>query len=91
MLTGASTNDAAELKIQDLRLHGAVEDLARLGNVDLMADMAILSLVGKQLKNTPGISGKFFTVLGENNIVSSYPLSKSAFEQALPRKNGPES
>jgi aspartate kinase len=50
MLSGSS-NDSAELKIQDLRLHGAVEDLAKLGNVDIVSDMAIVSLVGKQLKN----------------------------------------
>ncbi|KAF2430415.1 aspartate kinase [Tothia fuscella] len=68
MLAGGTTNDSAELKIQDLRLHGAVEDLAKLGNVDLVADMAIVSLVGKQLKNMTGISGKFFSVLGDNNI-----------------------
>jgi aspartate kinase len=57
-----------EIHIQDQRLRGAVEDLSELGNVDLVADMAIVSLVGKQLKNMTGISGKFFSVLGENNI-----------------------
>ena len=57
-----------ELKIQDERLHGAVTDLAELGNVDLANDMAIVSLVGRQLKNMTGISGRFFSVLGENNI-----------------------
>jgi aspartate kinase len=65
---GGHLNDSDELKIQDLRLHGAVEDLAKLGTVDLVADMAIVSLVGKQLKNMTGISGKFFSVLGDNNI-----------------------
>jgi aspartate kinase len=63
-----SNSSATDLKIQDERLHGAVEDLAKLGNVDIVADMAIVSLVGKQLKNMTGISGKFFSVLGENNI-----------------------
>jgi aspartokinase len=29
---------------------------------------AIVSLVGKQLKNMIGISGRFFSVLGQNNI-----------------------
>jgi aspartate kinase len=70
--SGSSANlnpdGSDELKIQDIRLHGAVEDLAKLGNVDLVADMAIVSLVGKQLKNMTGISGKFFSVLGDNNI-----------------------
>ncbi|KAE9993211.1 hypothetical protein EG327_006012 [Venturia inaequalis] len=66
MLTGGI--DDADLQIQDIRLQGCVEDLSELGNVDLVADMAIVSLVGKHLKNMTGISGKFFSVLGENHI-----------------------
>jgi aspartate kinase len=71
MLSGSPSSNpdgSDELQIQDLRLHGAVQELSKLGNVDLVADMAIVSLVGKQLKNMTGISGKFFSVLGENNI-----------------------
>jgi hypothetical protein len=30
--------------------------------------MAILSLVGKQMKNMIGIAGKMFSTLGENNV-----------------------
>ncbi|TLD30260.1 aspartate kinase [Venturia nashicola] len=66
MLTGGI--DDEDIQIQDMRLHGCVEDLSELGNVDLVADMAIVSLVGKHLKNMTGISGKFFSVLGENHI-----------------------
>jgi aspartate kinase len=69
MISGVNNGvDDEELKIQDARLHGAVTDLAELGNVDLANDMAIVSLVGRQLKNMTGISGRFFSVLGENNI-----------------------
>jgi aspartate kinase len=70
MVTAATGNGAAsdDVKIQDERLHGAVSDLAALGTVDLAHDMAILSLVGKDLKNMTGISGKFFSVLGESGI-----------------------
>jgi aspartate kinase len=57
-----------DFNIQDSRLEGAVTDLAQLGSVDLAHEMAIVSLVGKGLKNYPGISGRFFSVLGENNI-----------------------
>ncbi|KAF1811909.1 aspartate kinase-like protein [Eremomyces bilateralis CBS 781.70] len=57
-----------ELKIQDRDLHAAVDELRKFGNVDLIGNMAIISLVGKQLKNMVGISGKFFSVLGDNNI-----------------------
>ncbi|KAF2026631.1 aspartate kinase [Setomelanomma holmii] len=57
-----------EYKIQDKDLQGAVNDLGQLGAIDIVPDMAIVSLVGKQLKNMIGISGKFFSVLGQNNI-----------------------
>jgi aspartate kinase len=57
-----------EYKIQDKDLRGAVDDLSQLGTIDIVPNMAIVSLVGKQLKNMVGISGNFFSVLGENNI-----------------------
>ncbi len=57
-----------EYKIADQDLQGAVNDLGQLGTIDIVPDMAIVSLVGKQLKNMCGISGKFFSVLGQNNI-----------------------
>lgn len=57
-----------EYKIQDKDLQGAVNDLGQLGAIDIVPDMAIVSLVGKQLKNMIGISGRFFSVLGKNNI-----------------------
>ena len=57
-----------EYKIQDQDLQGAVNDLGQLGTIDIVPDMAIVSLVGKQLKNMCGISGRFFSVLGQNNI-----------------------
>jgi aspartate kinase len=57
-----------EYKIQSKDLQGAVNDLGQLGTIDIVPDMAIVSLVGKQLKNMIGISGRFFSVLGQNNI-----------------------
>lgn len=57
-----------EYHIQDEELKGCVVDLSDIGTIDLVPNMAIVSLVGKQLKNMLGISGRFFSVLGENNI-----------------------
>jgi len=65
MLSGGGEE---ELKIQDEDLRGAIEQLSKWGSIDLVGNMAIVSLVGKQLKNMVGISGRFFSVLGENNI-----------------------
>jgi aspartate kinase len=57
-----------EYEIADEELRQAVEELSHYGTVDIVPDMAIVSLVGKQLKNMVGISGRLFSVLGENNI-----------------------
>ncbi|KAF2715335.1 aspartate kinase [Pleomassaria siparia CBS 279.74] len=57
-----------EYRIQDQDLNGAVTELSKLGTIDIVPDMAIVSLVGKQLKNMVGISGRFFSTLGENHI-----------------------
>ena len=57
-----------EYKIKNKDLHGAIDELGGLGAIDIVPDMAIVSLVGKQLKNMIGISGRFFSVLGNNNI-----------------------
>jgi aspartate kinase len=70
--SGSDTED--DVKLADERLDGAVTDLADLGTVDLAFDMAIVSLVGKDLKNMTGISGRFFSVLGDNNINVSLSL-----------------
>ena len=65
MLSGGGEE---EVRIQDEDLHGAITELGALGTIDIAPAMAIISLVGRQLKNMVGISGKFFSVLGENNI-----------------------
>jgi aspartate kinase len=61
-----SRGDENEYWIQDKDLRGAVDDLGKFGAIDIVPDMAILSLIGKELRNS--ISGKFFSVLSNNNI-----------------------
>ena len=57
-----------EKQIIDQSLQSAIDELKQYGTVDLIDGMAILSLVGKQMKNMMGIAGKMFSVLGENNV-----------------------
>ena len=52
----------------DEDLKGAIKELRQYGSVDLIHGMAIISLVGNQMKNMIGIAGKMFTTLGEHNI-----------------------
>lgn len=57
-----------EKKIVDHDLSGAIEELKRIGTVDIIDRMAILSLVGKQMKDMVGCAGRMFSTLGENHI-----------------------
>jgi aspartate kinase len=57
-----------ERRIVDTDLQGAVLELTELGEVNLVDALAIVSLVGKDLKNMTGIAGKMTTVLGDNGI-----------------------
>lgn len=54
--------------IVDTDLRGAVDELARLGAVELVDEMAIVSLVGQEMKDMVGISGAMLSVLGKHNI-----------------------
>ena len=60
--------DGEGRKIVDNDLRGAVEELAGLGAVELVDEMAIVSLVGQEMKNMMGISGAMLSVLGKHNI-----------------------
>ena len=65
LVTGTDDDDR---EIVDYDLRGAIEELKGYGKVDIIDGMAILSLVGKQMKNMVGIAGKMFSTLGENNV-----------------------
>lgn len=48
-----------------LRARSALEDC---GEVSILTKMAILSLVGAEMKNMIGVAGRMFSTLGENNV-----------------------
>ena len=49
-------------------LQASIEELGHYGTVEVIRGMAIISLIGKELKRSIGIAGKFLTALGDNNI-----------------------
>ncbi|KAF5351159.1 hypothetical protein D9756_008284 [Leucocoprinus leucothites] len=49
-------------------LERLVRELKKYGSVSSHKDMAILSLVGKHMRNMVGISGKMFTTLAQGNV-----------------------
>ncbi|KAI0646543.1 aspartate kinase [Trametes meyenii] len=49
-------------------LDRVVRELKKSGTVTVSRDMAILSLVGKSMRNMIGISGRMFTTLGQGNV-----------------------
>ncbi|GLB39135.1 putative aspartate kinase [Lyophyllum shimeji] len=45
-----------------------IKELKKSGTVSMHRDMAILSLVGKEMRNMVGIAGKMFTTLAQGNV-----------------------
>ncbi|KAI1169066.1 aspartate kinase [Nemania serpens] len=43
-------------------------ELEECGDVSILLDMAILSLVGAEMKNMIGVAGRMFSTLGEHNV-----------------------
>ena len=65
LITGDDEDDS-EIKRRDLK--SAIAQLQEYGRVELLPSMAVVSVVGKQMKRASGVAGKLFTVLGQNNI-----------------------
>ncbi|KAJ2158052.1 Aspartokinase, partial [Coemansia sp. RSA 353] len=49
-------------------LQPAIQELSLLGAVDILQNMAILSLVGKQMRNMVGIAGTMFQTLAKSGV-----------------------
>ncbi|KAF2259642.1 aspartate kinase [Lojkania enalia] len=64
----ATLHGEDDLQIQSEALQRAINSLKAWGDVDLVPDLAIISLVGRQLRGMSGISGHFFNTLGEHGI-----------------------
>ncbi|KAG1030379.1 hypothetical protein G6F25_012200 [Rhizopus arrhizus] len=52
----------------DKDLDRVIKDLREVGRVDVIKDLAILSLVGKQMKNLVGIAGMMFSTLASAGV-----------------------
>ncbi|ORY81465.1 Aspartate/glutamate/uridylate kinase [Protomyces lactucae-debilis] len=59
---------AINVNVKLAALKGVEDDLRKVGVVVRKKDMAILSLVGKQMKNMIGVSGKMFSTLAQAGI-----------------------
>ncbi|EHL01683.1 putative aspartokinase [Glarea lozoyensis 74030] len=57
---------SANISAEELRKTTA--ELELCGEVSVLHDMAILSLVGAEMKNMIGIAGRMFSTLGEHNV-----------------------
>ncbi|QKD52041.2 Aspartate/glutamate/uridylate kinase [Fusarium oxysporum Fo47] len=61
MAINSSNMDPSQIKSVQCRL-------SEEGEVNVLPDMAILSLVGAELKNMTGIAGRMFAILGEQHV-----------------------
>lgn len=77
---------AIHLQMADTdRFDCAAKDLsAECGDVSVLHGMAILSLVGADMKNMIGVAGKMFTTLGEHNVnMEMISQGKASFSHIL--------
>ncbi|TPX59164.1 aspartate kinase [Powellomyces hirtus] len=54
--------------VKEVKLERALIELRKYGTVDVIRNMAILSLVGKQMRNMVGIAGLMFETLAKHNV-----------------------
>ncbi|KAJ1835534.1 Aspartokinase [Coemansia sp. RSA 2711] len=54
--------------VVERNLQPAIQELSLLGAVDILRNMAILSLVGKQMRNMVGIAGTMFQTLAKSGV-----------------------
>ncbi|KAJ3171787.1 Aspartokinase [Geranomyces variabilis] len=54
--------------VKEIKLEKALQELRKCGTVDVIRNMAILSLVGKQMRNMVGIAGLMFDTLARHNV-----------------------
>ncbi|KAG2367245.1 Aspartate/glutamate/uridylate kinase [Suillus spraguei] len=59
---------AIEDNLSRTTMERLVGELKKSGTVSVHREMAILSLVGQQMRNLVGISGRMFTSLGQGNV-----------------------
>ncbi|KAJ1663340.1 Aspartokinase, partial [Coemansia sp. RSA 1813] len=59
---------ALSSSVVERNLQPAIEELSSLGAVDILHNMAILSLVGKQMRNMVGIAGIMFQTLAKSGV-----------------------
>jgi aspartate kinase len=67
-IRGTTYGDLDDIIIKDPGLCSALDSLRRIGALDVLPNMAIVSLIGDGLKQMVGVSAEFFGVLAENNI-----------------------
>lgn len=59
---------AISSEVQESDLKDAIYHLKKFGTVDVIRDLTILSVVGKQMKEMVGIAGRMFSTLAESNV-----------------------
>jgi aspartate kinase len=78
MISQASSEQSFCFVVMDDKSHNVktaietefADEIARrnIEQVELLEDIVILTVVGSGMRGTPGIAGRVFTVMGENNI-----------------------
>lgn len=73
LVMGCTSNNLTSKSLSPIstkppKLEAILKDLRPLGECTVVHDVAILSLVGKQMKNSVGIAGKMFSTLAKEKV-----------------------
>ncbi|KAM3539817.1 hypothetical protein ARSEF1564_007258 [Beauveria bassiana] len=60
------TGDSHEISDHDM--YHAIQDLCHNGHIEVKPDMAIVSIIGSQIRQSVGLAGHIFGTLGDNGI-----------------------
>jgi aspartate kinase len=78
MISTSEVSVSVTVETQE-NLNYLLEDLEKIGKVEIKKDKAIICVVGKGMRGKPGVAGMIFSVCGSNNI-NIEMISKGASE-----------
>ena len=65
----ATSEVSVSVTLDDTRnLDAALADLQQLGDVEIERDLALICVVGEQLKYTPGVASRIFNSIADVNV-----------------------
>lgn len=69
------------IEVLSKKLEGEIQN-KRIQNIDIRKDLVIVAVIGENMRGTPGISGKLFSALG-NNEINVFAIAQGSSERNI--------